>query len=184
LVRTSTGLIFGSDINVSTPDQIDAMRHRIQAAHRVCLDRTGCGDGCADYLIKEFQEYKPDEHKFGKIELCNFSNDLKCSLFTKLRMAFDTLKLRVPVNREVREDLHSVSRATTPNGNVTYRAPRNADGHADRCTALALCLRASQTCVSMMRPIVFDTPLTRMILQRRREIEANRKFWEENGPCV
>ena len=126
------------------------MRHRIQAAQRVCLDRTGCGDGCADYLVKEFQEYNPDQHQYGKIELCNFNNQLKCSLFSKLRLAFDTMKVRVPVNREVREDLHSVQRTVTHTGIPTYRAPRNEDGHADRCTALALCLRAGENPPAVM----------------------------------
>jgi phage FluMu gp28-like protein len=48
----------------------------------------------------------------------------------------------VPISRLVREDLHSVNRVTTASGGVTYRAPHSADGHADRCTALALALRA------------------------------------------
>jgi phage FluMu gp28-like protein len=39
-------------------------------------------------------------------------------------------------------DLHSINRVTTASGAVTYRAPHSADGHADRCTALALALRA------------------------------------------
>lgn len=128
---------------MSTPDQIDAMRHRIQAARRVCLDYTGNGVGCGDYLVKEFGEYNPEKHQFGKIELCTFSNPLKVEIFSKLRIAFDSVKVRVPVNRAIREDLHSMQRVTTPTGNVTYRAPHNDDGHADRCTALALAVRAA-----------------------------------------
>jgi hypothetical protein len=27
-----------------------------------------------DYLVKEFGEWNPTQHKFGKIELCAFSN--------------------------------------------------------------------------------------------------------------
>jgi phage FluMu gp28-like protein len=60
-----------------------------------------------------------------------------------MRMAFEKRTLRVPVNRVIREDLHSVNRVTTPAGQINYRAPHNADGHADRCTALALALRAA-----------------------------------------
>src|SRR5208283_1777506 len=68
---------------------------------------------------------------------------LKVEVFSKLRMAFEKRALRVPVNRAIREDLHSVNRVSTATGQVTYRAPHNADGHADRCTALALALRAA-----------------------------------------
>jgi phage FluMu gp28-like protein len=74
-------------------------------------------------------------HKLGKNELRHFS---------KLRMAFEKSSLRVPVNRAVREDLHSINRVSSPTGQIIYRAPHNnADGHADRCTALALALHAA-----------------------------------------
>ena len=165
--------------NMSTPDQINAVRHRIKAAQKVCLDYTGSGVGCGDFLAREFGQYSPQKHQYGKIELCAFSNALKVEVFSKLRMAFDSVKIRVPVNREVREDLHSVNRVVTQTGTVTYRAPRNEDGHADRCTALALCLRASDTYVAMFAPRVFDTPYSRIILERRRRHEENEKFRKE-----
>jgi phage FluMu gp28-like protein len=128
---------------VSTPDQIAAMAHRLRRATRVCVDYTGPGVGLGDYLVKEYGEFNPVQHKFGKIELCTFTNPLKVEIFSKLRMAFDTMKVRVPVHRGIREDLHSMQRVTTPNGSVTYKAPHSDDGHADRCTALALALRAA-----------------------------------------
>jgi phage FluMu gp28-like protein len=130
--------------NMSTPDQVALLRPRLQRARRVCLDYTGAGIGMGDYLAREFEEWKPAEHKYGKIELCVFSQPLKVELFSKLRMAFENRSLRVPVNRAVREDLHSVNRVTSETGGITYRAPRGAGGHADRCTALALALRAGQ----------------------------------------
>jgi phage FluMu gp28-like protein len=58
-------------------------------------------------------------------------------------MAFEARRLRVPVSRVIREDLHSMQRVTSNNGGVTYRAPHTEDGHADRCTALALAVRAA-----------------------------------------
>jgi len=126
-----------------TPEQVERLRPRLRRVRRVCLDYTGAGIGLGDYLAKEFGEWDPARHKFGKIELCHFSNALKLELFSKLRMAFEKRNLRVPVNRVIREDLHSVNRVSTPAGQITYRAPHNADGHADRCTALALALRAA-----------------------------------------
>lgn len=129
---------------VSTPDQIDLMRPRLKAARRVCVDYTGPGVGLGDYLVKEFGEWNPARHEFGKIELCTFTNTLKVDLFSKLRMAFEQRRVRIPIHRAIREDLHSVQRVTTASGNVTYRAPHTDDGHADRCTALALLVRAAQ----------------------------------------
>jgi phage FluMu gp28-like protein len=129
---------------MSTPDQVEMLRPRLRRARRVCLDYTGAGIGMGDYLVREFQEYKPAEHKYGKIELCVFSQTLKVELFSKLRMAFEKRGVRVPINRVVREDLHSVNRVTSETGGITYRAPRGVGGHADRCTALALALRAGQ----------------------------------------
>lgn len=127
---------------MSTPDQVGHLRPRIRKARRVCLDYTGPGVGLGDYLVKEFGEWNPEQDKFGKIELCTFTNALKVDIFPKLKMAFENRRLAVPINREFREDLHSVYRTVTPGGNVSYGAPHTADGHADRCTGLALCVRA------------------------------------------
>jgi phage FluMu gp28-like protein len=127
---------------MSTPEQIAILRPRLKRARRVCLDYTGAGIGMGDYLAQEFGEWNPDKHKYGKIELFTFSNMLKVEIFSKLRMAFEKRSVRVPISRLVREDLHSMNRVTTASGGVTYRAPHSADGHADRCTALALALRA------------------------------------------
>lgn len=126
-----------------TPDQVELLRPRLRQARRVCLDYTGSGVGLGDYLAREFGEWDAAKHKFGKIELCQFSNALKLEVFSKLRMAFEKRGVRVPVSRAIREDLHSVNRVSSAAGQVTYRAPHNADGHADRCTALALALRAA-----------------------------------------
>jgi phage FluMu gp28-like protein len=95
--------------------------------------------------VKEFGEFKPEDHKFGKIELCNFTNKLKVDIFPKLRMEFEGKRLAIPVSRTIREDLHSVNRVALAGGGVTYRAPHTDDGHADRCTALALAVRAAGT---------------------------------------
>jgi hypothetical protein len=43
----------------------------------------------------------------------------------------------------VREDLHGVQRRVSAQGQIQYRASHTADGHSDRCTALALALRAA-----------------------------------------
>jgi phage FluMu gp28-like protein len=134
-----------------TPAQVEALRPRIKKARRVCLDYTGPGVGLGDYLVKEFGEWAPDKHKMGKIELCSFSLALKAEIFPKLRMAFESRQVLVPINRTFREDLHSIYRVITPSGNVTYSAPMTDDGHADRCNALALCIRAGASLTGSIR---------------------------------
>ena len=153
---------------MSTPDQIDLLRPRITACQRVCLDYTGPGIGMGDYLVKEFGEYNPAQPKFGKIELITFSNAIKVELFTKLRMGFEQAKERVPVNRAVREDLHSICRVVSAQGNITYRAPHTEDGHADRCTAKALAKRAAG-CVGTYCKFLPPTGRRGRLVQDRRE---------------
>jgi phage FluMu gp28-like protein len=127
---------------MSTPDQIEHLRPRIRKARRVCLDYTGPGVGLGDFLAKEFGEWNPAEDKFGKIELCTFTQGFKQDVFPKAKMALERRGVRIPVNRVFREDMHSVQRVTTANGNVTYRAPHTEDGHSDRATAFVLAVRA------------------------------------------
>lgn len=127
---------------MSTPDQEEHLRHRIAKADAVCFDYTGPGIGLGDYLVKEFQEWKPESHSFGKIELNTFTVGFKREIFPKLRRAFEApTKLRIPVSVAVREDLHDM-RQVIRNGQYNYAAPRTAEGHSDRCTALALAVRA------------------------------------------
>ncbi len=152
---------------MSTPDQIAILRARIQRARRVCLDYTGAGIGLGDYLVQEFKEWNPDKHRYGKIELCTFTNELKVDIFSKLRMAFEKRSVRVPISRLVREDLHSLNRVTTASGGVTYRAPHSADGHADRCTALALALRAGHKEPTCGKFYVFMDKYTRRAMAPR-----------------
>jgi phage FluMu gp28-like protein len=125
-----------------TPEQVEILRPRIQRARRVALDYTGPGIGMGDYLVKEFGEYRPEGHLFGKIELVTMSNPVKCEIFGKLRQAMERQELLIPAARVVREDLHSVQRVVTKTGMVSYRAPHTDDGHADRAVGAALCVRA------------------------------------------
>ena len=128
--------------NTPTHLQIETLRPQMRAARRICVDYTGPGIGFGDLAVAEFGEWNPDQHKFGKVELITFTNQVKCELFPSLRSEADKRMIGIPVDRVIREDLHSMCRVVTPNGNVTYRAPHTEDGHADRCTALALANRA------------------------------------------
>jgi len=129
--------------DMSTPEQVEVIRPILKYAKRISLDYTGPGVGMGDYLAKEFEEYKPQSHKFGKVELCTFTNPILCEIMSKMRMAFENCRIRIPINREAREDLHAIQRQATSTGKVTYRAPYAADGHSDRAYACALALRAA-----------------------------------------
>ena len=126
-----------------SPDQQAILRSRVAAAQRVCFDYTGPGIGLGDYMAKEFGVWNPEAHRFGKLELCTFSTGFKRELFPKLRQKFEApTKLRIPVSRAVREDLHAMQQVVS-NGEYNYWAPRTKEGHSDRCTALALAVRAA-----------------------------------------
>lgn len=129
--------------NMSSADQRQILTSRVAAANRVSFDYTGPGIGLGDELVKIHKEWKPDGHHFGKIELCTFTAKLKRSLFPNLRRAFEApTRLRIPINTEIREDLHEMQQVIS-NGEYNYWAPRTKQGHSDRCTALALAVRAA-----------------------------------------
>jgi phage FluMu gp28-like protein len=129
--------------NMATPDQEALLRLRISKARKVCFDYTGPGIGLGDYMVREFGEWEPEKHTFGKIELCTFTVGFKREIFPKLRRWFEApTRLRIPRSVEVREDLHAMNQVVK-NGEYSYTAPRTAEGHSDRCTALALCVRAA-----------------------------------------
>ena len=114
--------------------QEELLADRINKASFAAIDSTGIGNAISESLANRF-EYK--------LEQCTFTQGFKAKIFPGLRRAFQERTLRVPRDSAIREDLHSVNEVTTPGGNKQYRALRKADGHADRCTALALANYAS-----------------------------------------
>ena len=128
---------------VDTPDQVAILRSRVAAASRTVLDYTGPGVGLGDFLAKEHGRWDPEHHAFGRVELATFTANFKREIFPRLRRAFEApTKLRVPISRAVREDLHAMQQVVN-NGQYNYWAPRTREGHSDRCTALALAVRAA-----------------------------------------
>lgn len=103
---------------------------------RVCIDSTGIGAMLAEEAARLGG---------GKFEGVNFNVQTKGEMYGLMRRKFEERSIRIPVSRDLREDLHAVQRVVSTGGNVTYSAPRNADGHSDRAAALALCIRAANT---------------------------------------
>jgi phage FluMu gp28-like protein len=128
---------------VSSPDQQDKLRGAVIASHRTCFDYTGPGIGLGDYLVKEHGQWKPDNHDFGKVELCNFSAGFKRLIFPRLRRAFETKSLLIPISRAIREDLHAMMQTHSAD-QYNYWSPRTKEGHSDICTAYALAIRAAE----------------------------------------
>jgi phage FluMu gp28-like protein len=130
---------------MSTPEQNALLSHRIKASRRTALDYTGPGIGFGDYAVKDagMSEWKPEEHHFGKVELFTFTPKSKRLLFPTLRRKFEApCRIRVPISRKVREDLHAMQQVVNK-GEYSYWAARTREGHSDRCTALALAVRAA-----------------------------------------
>lgn len=131
--------------DMSTPQQNEVLASRIRASRRACLDYTGPGIGFGDYAIKEqgVGEWKPEEHRFGRIELFTFTPKSKRLLFPMLRRRFEApCRVRIPISRMIREDLHAMQQVIK-SGEYSYWATRTKEGHSDRCTALALAIRAA-----------------------------------------
>lgn len=142
------GLLITREVRVlrgiSSPDQQRILSPIIKDATRTSFDYTGPGIGLGDYIAREHGEYNPDKHQFGRVDLCTFTAGFKRSIFPRLRQAFERREVLVPISREIREDLHEMQQVTT-GGEYSYHSRRTREGHSDRCTALALALRAAGT---------------------------------------
>lgn len=130
--------------NMPMPDQWQILLPRIKLAAKTSLDYTGLGTYIGDDAVKLFGMHDPEGHRFGKIDLCTFTLQLKRELFPRLRRAFESpVNIRIPIDDVIREDLHAMEQVVT-NAQYNYFAPRTKDGHSDRCTALALAVRAAE----------------------------------------
>lgn len=157
---------------VATPQQEQILRDRIAGAHRVCFDYTGPGIGLGDYLVSRHGQWKPEAHMFGKVELCQFTTKFKREIFPRMRRKFEQpTKLRIPLSTAVREDLHQMQQVIT-NGEYNYWSPRTREGHSDRCTALALAVRAAEMPVFSLPPKSSRNNSARQQSRRNRSVEA------------
>lgn len=156
-------------VGMSHADQLSIIRARVSACTRCCMDYTGMGIGMGDMLVREFGEYKPEAHKFGRVELCTFSAALKREIFPKLREAMEGLRLRIPADPALRTDLSAMQQVCS-GGQFSYEAPRTKDGHSDRCTAAALCVRAGAGAGNVPLPGRLSTGLRARRKGRRNHI--------------
>ena len=120
--------------NMAKPDQEKIIWPWLDIVERACLDNTGLGIGWTDDAKRKFGEYK--------VEGITFTSKLKEELAYPVRGAMEDKKLRIPYTPQIRADLRSLTKVTTPAGNIRFTAERTDDGHADHFWALALALHA------------------------------------------
>jgi len=106
-------------------------RYRVR---RACLDQTGMGEVLVELCKRKWGEYA--------VEGLIFSNSVKQDLAVQIKRRFEDRKVRIPIDREVRDSLHSVKKITLPSGNSRFDAERDEVGHADHFWALALAIHA------------------------------------------
>jgi len=106
---------------------------RRRGVRRCCIDETGLGMQLAENAADAFP---------AVVEPVTLSARTKEALASALRSEFEDRLLRIPVDNDIRSDLHSVKRTVTAAGNIRFDAERTDDGHADRFWALALAREA------------------------------------------
>ena len=117
---------------------------RASRVRGVCIDSTGIGAMLAEEAVRKVG---------GKVQPVQFTVQSKGEMYGLMRRRFEERSIRIPVDRDLREDLHAVQRLVSTGGNVTYSAPRNADGHSDRAAALALCCLAAKS-EGITKPVI------------------------------
>lgn len=101
---------------------------------RLCIDQTGMGE----------KPVEDAQTKYGsRAEGVLFTGPVKLDLANGLRRKFEDRLVRIPIDRNIREDIHSVKKIATAAGNVRFDAERSEGSHADRFWALALAIHAA-----------------------------------------
>jgi len=104
---------------------------------RCCIDETGLGCQFVERAKRKFNRYR--------VEGLTFTAELKDKLAYKLRCAFEDKTIRIPDDRVLAADLHSIRKTVTAAGNVRFEGERTRDGHADRFWAACAALEAAAT---------------------------------------
>jgi phage FluMu gp28-like protein len=106
---------------------------------RGCIDATGIGAQLAEEAKERFKTL---------VEEVTFTPQVKEELAITTLRKFQDKQTRIPADRVIRNDIHSVKKMTTAAGNIRYDADRNENGHADHFWALALSLHGDSPAMS------------------------------------
>jgi len=113
---------------------------------RICIDQTGMGE----------KPVEDAQKKYGKltVEGVLFNAGVKLDMANATRKKFQDRQIRLPIDRHLRDDIHSVKKLSTSAGNIRFDAERSGDGHADRFWSLALAIHAAG---SPAQPVTYET---------------------------
>ena len=109
----------------------------LPTVRRACIDATGLGCQFVERAKKKFPRYR--------VEALTFTAALKDRLAYKLRCAFEDKTIRIPDDRILAADLHSIRKTVTAGGNVRFEGERTTNGHSDRFWAACAALEAAAT---------------------------------------
>ena len=125
---------------------------RLPRLRRACIDNTGIGANLAEDAQIDFGK--------SRVEEVTFTSAAKGEIAVNMRQTFEDKQARIPISKNIRNDLHSVKKLVTAANNIRYDADRNENGHADRFWAAGLGLHAGQ--------MTFSGPAEYQTAQRRR----------------
>lgn len=111
---------------------------------RLCMDQTGMGEKFVEDMQKKYS---------SSVEGVLFSAPVKLDLANTLRRKFEDKQIRIPIDKAIRDDIHSVKKITTSAGNIRFDAERSENSHADRFWSLALAIHAAS---NLSGPIEFE----------------------------
>ena len=110
---------------------------------RCCFDMTGIGEETAEAM----------RNKYGyRFEPIRFTPASKESMAYPVRHDLEDKTLKVPALAEVDADFRKIRKEDSAGGHVRFTGERDANGHADRFWAAALCREAKGHAVRPMRP--------------------------------
>lgn len=125
-------------------EQLKVLASRLndKRIQKCCIDATGIGMMLAEEA----------KARFGNlVEGVQYTHNVKNELFTTLHRKLEST-LKIPTDRDIREDLHQVQKRVSIGGTISFTASRNEDGHSDRANAIALAVRACDSYVSFIMP--------------------------------
>ena len=99
---------------------------------RLSIDSNGIGMHLAENLSREYPEVVVSE---------DFTGPNKETWCTDFKIRLQKKLVRMPRNRELIAQIHSIKKSVTPGGRVTFDAERDAKGHADKFWSCALACR-------------------------------------------
>jgi len=95
---------------------------------RLSIDRSGIGMHLAENLARDYPQVVAE----------NFTNQSKERWVMDLKLLMQSRRIRLPRDRALVSQIHSIRRSVRASGAVSFDAERTASGHADRFWAIAL----------------------------------------------